>query len=214
MNELKFNRVLALSPHTDDVEIACGGTMARLIQNGAQIKSVAFSDCEESVPPGFPNDALRKEFFMANKALGVEEKDCKVLDYSVRKFPQYRQEILEELVVLNKNYQPDLVLIPSTMDTHQDHLTIAEEAYRAFKKTTILAYDCPWNQQFPRLNCFIKLYENLLDVKLTAISQYRSQSFRGGYVTEEFIRALALLRGGEMGEPLGEGFEVVRYMQR
>ena len=50
--------------------------------------------------------------------------------------------------------------------------------------------------------------------KLSAIAQYKSQQFRGGYVNEEFIRALALLRGSQMGEKLGEAFEIVRYMKR
>ena len=212
MNQLKFDRVLVLSPHTDDAEIACGGTMVRLIRNGAQLKSVAFSGCEESVPSEFPRDELRKEFFKAHMALGVNNKNCQVLDFKVRKFPEQRQEILEKLVALNREWRPDLVLVTSTYDTHQDHLTLAEEAYRAFKKTSIWAYDCPWNQQFPKLNCFIKLDEELMGKKLAAIAQYKSQQFRGGYVNEEFIRALALLRGGQIGEPLGEAFEIVRYM--
>lgn len=214
MNELKLDRVLVLSPHTDDAEIACGGTMAKLLRDGAHLKSIAFSGCEESVPSEFPNDELRKEFHKAHKALGVDKEDCEVLDFKVRKFPQQRQEILEKLVALNRDWKPNLVLVTSTSDTHQDHLTLAEETYRAFKKTSIWAYDCPWNQQFPKLNCFIKLDEDLMSKKLAAISKYKSQQFRGAYVDEEFIRALALLRGSQMGEQLAEAFEIVRFMNR
>jgi len=214
MNKLNFSKVLALSPHTDDVEIACGGTIARLLRDGSMVKSVAFSGCEESVPPELPPSTLREEFVAAHKELGVGSDDCDVLDFKVRHFPRLRQEILEEMVSLNRKHQPDLVLVPSSMDTHQDHFTIAEEAFRAFKKTTIWGYDCPWNQQYPRLNCFIKLDEELINKKLAAIAEYKSQQFRGGYVNEEFIRALALLRGGQIGESLGEAFEIVRYMHR
>lgn len=180
MNRLNFDRVLVLSPHTDDAEIACGGTMIKLIQNGSEVRSIAFSGCEESVPAEFPRDALRNEFFNAHSVLGVKKESCQVLDFKVRKFPQQRQEILEKLVALNREWQPDLVLVTSTSDTHQDHLTLAEEAYRAFKKTTIWAYDCPSNQQFPKLNCFVSLDEELLRRKLEAISEYKSQQFRGG----------------------------------
>ncbi len=214
MNQHEFERVLVLSPHTDDAEIACGGTMAKLLRDGAHLKSIAFSGCEESVPSEFPENELRKEFYKAHKALGIKRENCEVLNFKVRKFPEQRQEILEKLVALNRDWDPNLVLVTSTSDTHQDHLTLAEETYRAFKKTSIWAYDCPWNQQFPKLNCFIKLDEDLMKKKLSAIAQYKSQQFRGGYVNEEFIRALALLRGSQMGEKLGEAFEIVRYMKR
>lgn len=33
-------------------------------------------------------------------------------------------------------------------------------------------------------------------------------------MNEEFIRSLALLRGSQLGQPLGEAFEIVRYMHR
>lgn len=214
MKNINFKKVLALSPHTDDIEIACGGTIARLISEGTEVKSIAFSGCEESVPSEFPPSILREEFILAHKELGIVNDNCHVLDFKVRHFPRLRQEILEEMVILNKKYKPDLVLAPSSRDAHQDHFIIAQEAFRAFKKTTIWAYDCPLNQQTPRLNCFIRLDEELMKKKLAAVAKYKSQQFRGGYVNENFIRALALLRGGEIGESLAEAFEIVRYMHR
>ena len=42
MNQHEFGGCHA-PPHTDDAEIACGGTMAKLLKDGAHLKSVAFS---------------------------------------------------------------------------------------------------------------------------------------------------------------------------
>ena len=38
-----WRRVLVLAPHTDDGEFGCGGTMARLVEGGAEVRYVAFS---------------------------------------------------------------------------------------------------------------------------------------------------------------------------
>ena len=38
-----LERVLVLAPHTDDGEFGCGGTMARLVEAGADVRYVAFS---------------------------------------------------------------------------------------------------------------------------------------------------------------------------
>ncbi len=53
-----WKRVLVLAPHTDDGEFGCGGTMARLVEAGAEVRYVAFSIATKSLPPGFPPDTL------------------------------------------------------------------------------------------------------------------------------------------------------------
>lgn len=208
-----FRKVLALSPHTDDVEIGCGATLARMAAAGLDIRSVAFSAAEESVPEGLPIDVLRKEFVRAHQELGIGPDACETLDFKVRYFPRDRQDLLEVLVKLNRTYQPDLVLVPSASDTHQDHRTVAEEAYRAFKRTSIWAYEVPWNQAQSHLNGFVAIDEAHLQRKLAAVGAYESQRHRS-YVSPEFVRSLAVVRGSQMGVPLAEGFEIVRSMHR
>jgi LmbE family N-acetylglucosaminyl deacetylase len=213
MSKHIFQRVLALSPHTDDIEFGCGATLSRLRDAGATVLSIAFSAAEESVPDGFPKDILRTEFISAHGELGIPPDQCRALTFRVRHFPKYRQEILEELVKLNKCYEPNLVLVPSTTDTHQDHKTIAEEAYRAFKRTSIWAYEVPWNQQVSRLNGFFSIDEKDLNRKLAAIASYKSQQHRT-YVSPDFVRSLAVVRGSQIGSELAEAFEVVKHIHR
>jgi LmbE family N-acetylglucosaminyl deacetylase len=213
MSTNNFKRVLALSPHTDDIEFGCGATVARLRESDANVLSIAFSAAEESVPDGFPKDILRTEFISAHGELGIPPENCRALTFPVRHFPKYRQEILEELVKLNKCYEPDLVLVPSTTDTHQDHKTIAEEAYRAFKRTSIWAYEVPWNQPVSRLNGYFSIDEKDLKRKLAAIAAYKSQKHRT-YVSPDFIRSLAVVRGSQIGVEMAEAFEVVKQIHR
>ena len=50
--------MLVLAPHTDDGEFGCGGTMARLVEAGAEVRYVAFSIATRSLPEGFAGDTL------------------------------------------------------------------------------------------------------------------------------------------------------------
>ena len=140
-----WKRVLVLAPHTDDGEFGCGGTMARLVEAGADVRYVAFSIATKSLPEGFPPDTLAREVREATTELGIPEANLTVHDFEVRTFPEHRQDILELLIGLWEDWKPDVVFQPSLHDIHQDHQVIAAEGLRAFKRTTILGYEIPWN---------------------------------------------------------------------
>lgn len=205
--------VLVLAPHTDDGEFGCGGTIVKLISQGCRIVYAAFSAAEQSVLPQFPRDILRHEVLEATSTLGIKANDCLVFDFPVRKFPEYRQDILEKMVLLNKEYRPDMVFLPSMNDTHQDHLVIAQEGFRAFKKTSMYGYEVPWNNLDFRTTCFFVIDETQLQTKINALECYRSQQHRS-YATAEFIRSLAITRGAQISQPFAEVFEVIRLIDR
>lgn len=202
---------LVLAPHTDDGEFGCGGSIAKMIENGIRVVYVAFSAAEKSVSPEFPRDVLRDEVRLATQALGIAANDCLVLHFEVRRFPEQRQEILDAMIDLQYRYKPDLVMLPSPNDTHQDHSVIAYEGFRAFKRTTMLGYEVPWNNLEFKTSCFVKLSESHLQKKLEALSKYQSQRNRT-YSNDEYIRALAVTRGMQIQTPLAEVFEVIRLV--
>ena len=74
MNQHEFERVLVLSPHTDDAEIACGGTMAKLLRDGAHLKSIAFSGCESQSLLNFLRMNLERSFIKHTRRLELKEK--------------------------------------------------------------------------------------------------------------------------------------------
>src|SRR5262249_52167080 len=75
-----WRRVLVLAPHTDDGEFGCGGTMARLVEGGAEVRYVAFSIATKSLPDGFPPDTLAREVREATAELGIPESSLTVHD--------------------------------------------------------------------------------------------------------------------------------------
>jgi hypothetical protein len=104
-----------------------------------------------------------------------------------------------------------LVLLPSSLDTHQDHATVSREGFRAFKHSSILGYELPQNLISFRNTAFVKLTEELIKRKIYALSSYQSQRFRS-YTSAEFIRGLAYVRGGQCNTLYAEAFEVIRLI--
>lgn len=208
-----FSPALVLAPHVDDGEFGCGGTVSKLIENGIEVHYVAFSAAEDSVPDGFPKDILRKEVVDATKILGLERDNVTVLRYPVRRFLEYRQDILEDMIQIGRRIQPSLVFCPSPHDIHQDHWVIANEAVRAFKHGTIFGYEMPWNNLSIHTTAFVPLDESHVSAKLKALECYMSQKFRS-YIEPDFIKSLACVRGAQIGETYAEVFEVVRLVIR
>jgi LmbE family N-acetylglucosaminyl deacetylase len=206
-----INKVLVLGPHTDDGEFGCGGTIAKFIEAGADVYYATFSLAEESVPEGLPKDILLKEVKASSKVLGIKDENLLIYRYKVREFARHRQEILEDLVQLKRNLEPDLVLMPSPHDLHQDHYTIAMEGLRAFKFTSILGYEMPWNNINFQTISFVHLSEKHIQTKLESVKCYRSQLGKK-YANEDFIKGLARTRGVQCGMDYAETFEVIRWV--
>jgi len=204
-----FPKALFLGAHTDD-EFGCSGTLARLVDGGTEVHYVAFSPCEESVPAGFPRDVLHHESKAAAARLGIADEHWRLYDFRVRHFPTRRQDILEELVRLRREIDPDLVLLPASSDIHQDHQVVAEEGLRAFKFSTVLGYELPMNTITFQHACFVALSEEHLQRKIESLACYESQRFRT-YTDESFIRGLARVRGVQAGVDYAEAFEVIRW---
>ncbi len=208
-----FKKVLVLAPHTDDGEFGCGGTIAKLVEEGMDVYCAAFSACQQSVLPQFPSDILITEVKAASKVLGVKDDNLILFDYDVRTFNFRRQEILDDMIKLRTKIQPDLVLLPSVKDIHQDHNTIAVEGLRAFKFSSILAYEVPWNNFSFSTSSFVHLDERHVARKVEALKEYKSQAHRT-YANEEFVRSLARTRGVQIGTKYAETFDVVRWIIR
>lgn len=206
-----MKRILILAPHTDDGEFGCGGTIAKLTEQGHDVYYAAFSACEQSVAPEFPRDTLVREVKEATQVLGIKPSNLILFDYNVRTFNFNRQEILEDIIKLRNDIKPEIVYMPSVNDIHQDHYTIAFEGIRAFKFSSILCYEMPWNNFNFHTTAFQILNEHHLKTKADALSKYKSQE-KKPYANTEFIKSLALTRGVQVGAKYAEVFEVIRWI--
>lgn len=201
-------KILIVSPHTDDGEFGCGGTISKLIENN-EIYYVAFS-CP---PPAgdLPKDTLELEVKKATLELGISIDNLIINKLPVRRLNYHRQDVLDILIKLRGEIDPDVIFTPSLDDIHQDHHTVSKEAVRAFKNRSILGYELAWNNLTFKNGCFIKLEKKHIDKKIKAIQKYESQKYRT-YSSSEYLSALAKTRGVQIQTDYAEAFEVIRLI--
>jgi len=209
-----MEKVLILSPHTDDAELGAGGYISKLIEEKKDILWVVFSSARESVPEGMANDILLREFLSLTKHLHLKEDQYLIYDHKVRHLFTKRQEILETLVQIKKDFDPDLVIGPSLNDYHQDHQIVANEMIRAYKtSSSIICYELPWNHLKFENQLFVELQKEHLDHKIEMLGHYKSQiAKQRKYFTSDFITGLARSRGIQIGAEFAEAFEVLRMI--
>ena len=206
-------RILLLSPHTDDIELGAGATVIKLLEEkNNDIFWAVFSICEDAVPEGLPPDTLEKEFL--NVASKLRIRNHRILRFPTKHFPERRQEILDELDRIKQEFKPNLVILPSLNDFHQDHKTIAEEGVRAFKRdVSIVGYELPWNNLVFSPQLIVKLTEKQMQGKWEALSIYKSQfTLERNYFSKEFIFGWARMRGAQCNSKYAEAFEVIRWI--
>lgn len=208
-----YERILVVSPHTDDGELGCGGTIARMIEDGKEVFYTALSSCEKSVPDGCQKDILRQEVHKALDILGVPKNNRFIYSFENRIFPAIRHQIFEALEDLHKEIQPELVLVPSLEDTHQDHSTTTKEAIRAFRrdKGSLISYELPWNNLSFRTSLYFKLEEKYINKKINALKCYKSQ-INKRYFSEKFILAIAEARAAQIDAKFAEAFDVIKLI--
>ena len=206
MLHLTNRTVLALAPHIDDVELGAGGTIHQLVRAKNNVYYIGLSK-----PPAVQASQFLQEFEGARNQLGISKSKVRLFDFDPRDLFSSRLEILQLFYDLNKELQPDLVLTPSSDDVHQSHQVVTAECKRAFKYTTILGYEMPWNTFQFSMDVFNTLESEDVDAKVSAINAYATQKERV-FFSNEIVGDLARVRGKQIGREYAECFEAIRLI--
>lgn len=192
-------KILAFAPHPDDIELGCGASISKWLKEGHEVYAVSLSTRNES----------KNEFDESCRIMGIINYER--YEFPVRRFNQCRQQILDRLLEIRKRISPDLVIIPSTNDTHQDHQVVRDEGFRAFKRVSLIGYEMPQNNLTFNTTMFVRVSKEDVENKFNCLSCYKSQDGRP-YLTKEFIESLARVRGMQAGSEFSEAFEVIRWV--
>jgi N-acetylglucosamine malate deacetylase 1 len=196
-------RILVVSAHTDDAELACGATIARALRDGATVRHVVVTDCRSK--------QLAHEFAKAQAILGVD--DFRILHAAeVRAFWRNRQTLLDALRAERQAFEPTICLIPNAADRHQDHAALASECVRAFGDVpVVLAYEQPWNDWHFTPTLLVTVENDDVRLAIEAVAQYRSQAHRP-YTQSMTMCAIREVRGLQACSASGyaEGFRAIR----
>jgi len=215
--------VLILAPHPDDEVLGCGGTMARLADEGREVHVAIMT---AGRPPRFTSEGVaqvRAEAEAAHRLLGVThthfgDLPAAQLDQVVHAELNDRIEDIIRLV------NPDTMFVPFIGDIHLDHKLIFRSALVAARPRSadyprrILAYEtlsethwaAPYLDPAFAPNVFIDI-TNTLERKIAAFRCFASQC--RAFPDErspEALEALARLRGANVHRQAAEAFVLIR----
>lgn len=144
-------RVLAISPHADDVELGAGATLLWLQhERKADLHYRVLSTEHVKAEDGTVfSRALEAQ--LAAALLGVDihcELHYDAQNFVDTGFPEERKAIHRYLENTKEQIDPHLVISPSMRDMHQDHVTVAETVMRVFREgQTLWHYEiCQFNR--------------------------------------------------------------------
>lgn len=203
-------KILILSPHIDDLEYSCGGLVSAL-RGGADIYSLTFSFAEDSLPTGVSRENFVMEMRRASDILGISKDNIINKDYKVREFSFHRQSILDDMIGVGKIVNPDIVILPNSSDSHQDHRVVHDEGLRAFRFKTILGYESLYNDLSFRPSLFFSLTKEDFSNKIAAIECYKSQIYKNPQ-SIDVVRASMAYMGAKVRKKYAEAFEVIRIV--
>jgi bacillithiol biosynthesis deacetylase BshB1 len=217
--------LLAIAAHRDDVELTCGGTLAKAVQAGHRVGILDLTQGEMGTRGDAATRAAEAE--QAAKTLGVGVRlNAGMRDAHLTNDETSREKIVE----LIRRMQPKVVILPFPVGRHPDHRIASElgrdacylaglakyapgkggEAHRPFKVLYALAY-----REDPVKPTFVVDISGVFETKMEAIRCYASQ-FTGakaageihptGQDLYELIRVQAAHYGSLIRRRYGEPF--------
>lgn len=207
-------RVVAVGAHLDDVDLGCGGTLARASAAGAEVHIIVMS---RSAYSNYDGTVLREEEVAlaegraAAAELGATEID--ILDFPTKDIP-YDSSTVEALNQRFDDLQPDLIFTHWPSDTHQAHRAVAMATISGGRQhPSILMYEpiFPSGRSYVpfRPQSYVDIGDQL-PAKDAALRAHKSQWEKYGDEWLEAVHARSRLRGFEIGAKHAEAFEVLR----
>lgn len=200
---IRPRRILAVGAHPDDLELACGATLAKLVEAGHEVYGLVMSHGESGGDGALrPGEAARGSGY-----LGVGE--LSVHGFEDTRLPAHSAEMVKVIEQAILAFRPDVVLTHSAHDQHQDHEAVHFATLRAARRCpSILCFESPSVTREFNPAFFVDVRAQL-EVKVHAIALHRDQAAKP-YMTPEEVRGIAAFRGAQAKLGFAEGFEVVR----
>lgn len=184
-------KVLVLAPHPDDEAIGCGGSIALYSSQGCDINLIILTNGEklykETVIGLDIAELRRKEAIESSKLLGI--RDVVFLGLPDGELKSFGEKIKSEIRGFILRFRPDVILCPSPLDYHDDHLSVAKAVVSISNKVPELnilfynVYTCP------RFNTLVDITD-VLEIKEQAIRCYHHSLFELPEFFAESVKGL------------------------
>ena len=194
--ENKEPAILCLGAHSDDIEIGCGGTILRLLEDlpKAQIYWVVFSANEQR-----HIEALKGAENFLNT---TKNKIIDVQNFRESYFPFIGDKIKDYFEKIKNNFSPDIIFTHYAHDAHQDHQFISNLSWNTFRDHLILEYEIPkYDGDLGNPNFYVNLSEKNTREKIDYICNTFQSQKKKQWFDEETFRSLLRIRGVECNSP-------------
>jgi LmbE family N-acetylglucosaminyl deacetylase len=191
-------KVLCLGAHSDDIEIGCGGTILRLID---QYPKCTFHWVVFSAIGVRKAEAQKAaEYFAGPQRL----EQLLLKEYRDGFMPFVGAEIKAAFEELKETVSPDLILTHQRRDAHQDHRLLSELTWNTFRNNFILEYEIPkYDGDLGRPSVFVPLDQEVCERKTGYLMEvFQSQRCKAWFQKSTF-QAIMRLRGMESNAPSG-----------
>jgi LmbE family N-acetylglucosaminyl deacetylase len=189
-------KVLCLGAHSDDIEIGCGGTILKLMEENRNVSFywVVFS----------ANEKRKKEALAGAKTFlkNARSKTVVIKNFRDGYFPYIGAEIKDYFETLKRAFSPDFIFTPFRNDLHQDHRLISELTWNTFRDHVILEYEiAKYDGDLGSPNVFVHLDDAVCKAKIRNIlSIFKTQADNHWFGEESFL-SLLRIRGSESNAP-------------
>src|SRR5437762_4134354 len=189
-------RLLCVGAHSDDIEIGCGGTILRLLEENPEVgvRWVVLGAAEQRV-----NEAVESaNLFLAN----ARRKEIVIKEFRDGYFPYIGAEIKDFFEELKRKYSPDLILTHYRNDLHQDHRLVSELTWNTFRSHLILEYEIvKYDGDLGIPNFFVHLTESVVIKKIETIKECFKTQKDKNWFSEDAFSSVMRLRGIESNAP-------------
>ena len=208
-------KILAIGAHLDDIEIACGGTLAKAIESGHEVKVLIMSKSGYTNKDGQiqRSDELAVEEGMnALHTLGIQ--DIEIMDFATKDIP-FRSDVVNAIDLCVFKYNPDIIFTHHPFDTHQAHEGVSKASIAAARrKNTVFFYEpiTPSGRSYVAFKPTLYVdIESTLDKKIESLKCHTSEYNKfGAEDWIEGVRCRCGFRGYEIGKKFAEAFEILR----
>jgi LmbE family N-acetylglucosaminyl deacetylase len=193
-----LRHLLCIGAHCDDIEIGCGGTVLRLLEQhpDLHVDWVVLT----STPVRAAEAMTSAEGFLH----GARRTNIVIREFRDGFLPWVGAELKDCFEELKRGTTPDLILTHHRGDFHQDHRLAGELTWNTWRDHLILEYEIPkYDGDLGRPNAFVPLTAAVVGRKIDLIlSSFGSQAGKAWFTADTF-RALPRLRGVEANAPDG-----------
>ncbi|MDE8667816.1 PIG-L family deacetylase [Pseudarthrobacter sp. H3Y2-7] len=194
--------VLAIGSHPDDIELGCGGTLARHVPSGDDVYMLVITTGEAG--PSIVSARVREQLAAA-EILGVPRGRLFRGELPDGRVSNYELDLVHTIERAITQTQAEVVYSHGNLDSHQDNRAVAEATWGAARQARrVLCYDSPSSHSF-NPSVFVDI-TSTVDKKCEALNAHSSQVGNSTMASTSLVMTQAGYRGFQARVEAAEGF--------